>query len=460
MNEPRRVLRFVVIGVGVLLCISAASYRVHFNWLPLASVNLISDVMRVGGEEKKNEKIATSRRLNQPLLLSDAERFESYQFPGRIIGFYSDTSQFVLSRFLQKLHQLKTTGKGKVRIAFFGDSMIEGDLLTQTVRQLLQAEFGGAGVGYVPITSIVSGFRQSVFATNSSGWTDKSFKANSGKDLLYLSGHSFSSYADWVRLADRTVGDSLSLVQPFLLYGSADSSSSLLINKQAISLAPGPYFNRAAIGSLGDKNISLQATAYTPVLYGVSFESANGVILDNFSFRGITGIELARFSTDWLQMIQRQQPYDLLIFQYGLNLFSSPTQTDFQWYGRKMESILHQFKQGFPSSDLLVVSTSDFSYRYRGKYASPLGIDSLVRVQATTAFLNRVAFYNQFVTMGGQNSMVDWVERSPAWAGKDYLHPNSRGSLWLGQSFYRALLQDYDRYIRSLDLANPSNQHP
>jgi hypothetical protein len=57
-----------------------------------------------------------------------------------------------LAKFAEKLHQLKTTKKGKIRIAYFGDSMIEGDLLTQTLRKLLQKEFGGYGVGFFPFT--------------------------------------------------------------------------------------------------------------------------------------------------------------------------------------------------------------------------------------------------------------------------------------------------------------------
>ena len=40
-----------------------------------------------------------------------------------------------------------------VRIAYFGDSYIEGDILTADLRAYLQQHFGGCGVGFVDIAS-------------------------------------------------------------------------------------------------------------------------------------------------------------------------------------------------------------------------------------------------------------------------------------------------------------------
>jgi lysophospholipase L1-like esterase len=74
-----------------------------------------------------------------------------------------------------------------------------------------------------------------------------------------------------------------------------------------------------------------------------------------------------------------------------------------------------------------------------------------VSVQAKAAFQSAVAFYNQFATMGGTNSIVDWANRNPAWAGKDYVHPNARGAAWLGESLYKALMREYRLYVRSLN---------
>ena len=48
---------------------------------------------------------------------------------------------------------LKNSKKKQVRIAHYGDSIIEGDLITADFRQKMQSKFGGKGVGFLSITS-------------------------------------------------------------------------------------------------------------------------------------------------------------------------------------------------------------------------------------------------------------------------------------------------------------------
>ena len=66
-----------------------------------------------------------------------------------------------LHSFFRAMNAIKP-GEGKGRIAFFGDSFIEGDIFCADVRNLLQDQFGGNGVGFVPITSEVAQFRNTI----------------------------------------------------------------------------------------------------------------------------------------------------------------------------------------------------------------------------------------------------------------------------------------------------------
>lgn len=64
--------------------------------------------------------------------------------------------------FYERLYQLETNQNGKVRIAYFGDSMTDGDMIVQDVRAAFQNNFGGKGVGFVSITSESAASRGSV----------------------------------------------------------------------------------------------------------------------------------------------------------------------------------------------------------------------------------------------------------------------------------------------------------
>ena len=452
MNSNRRVFRFVAYSVGLLLILSLADLFFGFGWMPLQRVNLLSDI--VSEKQIPVEPSAPTDTVSAPTMLIDsiaAEDFTLYERPRQITNFKTDTSRPSLERFVQKLHALRTGEKIKVRIAYFGDSMIEGDLLTQTLRKLLQEQFGGQGVGFVPITSTVSQFRQTVGALYSSGWEDEHFKSGQSR-FLYLSGHLFRSDQDgeWVKLVDRTITDSLAIIEKSLLCGQSAKPQRILVEGKPFTLEAGNTVNRIPLKV--DQTRSLRIDIASPQLpvYGCSFESEYGVFVDNFSFRCITGIEFARIDSAFLASIAENNPYDLIVFQYGVNLLFRPNDMNFNWYARALEPVIRKMRNCFPVSDFLLVSTADRAFRYGQEYKSAVGIDSLVKLQAALAYSSGASFYNQFARMGGTNAVVDWAKQKPSLGNQDYVHPNHRGAEVLAKYFYEAIMTDYNKYVSNL----------
>jgi lysophospholipase L1-like esterase len=445
MNSNRRVLHFVSGSFILYLLLSIAGSLMGFQWMPFKRVNLISDV--ISGDSMP---LVTDKPDSNLAIIEDLpdKNFDLYKKGRFITGFSRDTNNPVLNNFLQKLVELKAGKKRKIRIAYFGDSMIEGDLLTQTVRKLLQQTFGGSGVGFVPITSQVSKFRQSVVHNYSGGWQDESFK--SGKtNKLYFSGHLFRSSGDWVQMIDQTITDSTALIEKSLICGNASGPVNITVNGGSFNLSAPNMLNRISLVSDRNKAIKLSVANESLPVYGISFESPSGLFLDNFSFRGITGIELARIDSSFMKAIATNNPYDLIIFQYGVNLLFRPNDRNFNWYAKAMIPVVKKFRNCFNKVDFLLVSTADRAFRYGGEYKSAVGIDSLIKIQATVAYETGSAFYNQFASMGGANSIVDWAKRNPPLAGKDYVHPNHRGAELLGTWLFEAIMNEYKKYLRT-----------
>ena len=188
MNYKHSVLQFNIIFILLLLCSSLL-----FQW----KSNL------VGKENRPLEIISSVKKTNLiPKIKKDSLVYKgdtSNQVAQRDFATYKgivtcNGNTFALSRFYERLHELLLKRRKKIRIAYFGDSMIEGDLLTQDLRSMFQNNFGGNGVGFVPITSIVAGFRQTISHSFSTDWKDISFKSeNKQANKLFLSGHSFLS---------------------------------------------------------------------------------------------------------------------------------------------------------------------------------------------------------------------------------------------------------------------------
>ena len=442
-NSNWRVVTLISICFLIYLILSILSFAFDFKWEPFEKVNLITDVFDKNKKSelaKANLQNTTSENpaSNTKNLVQD---FELYKKPQFITNFYKGDSVTALSNFAEKLYQLRTTKKGKIRIAYFGDSMIEGDLLTQTLRKLLQKEFGGYGVGFLPIHSKVGGFRQTA-TVKSSGWETINFMDKGAKNM-YISGFSFSGLGNG-SFTDRTVTAPPSL-QKFLIYGQSNGGS-IDYDGTSISLQGNNLVNSLLLSNNNATSFKLKSNSATTPFYGVSFESENGIILDNFSFRGITGVEFRKIDENFLKAVQSANHYDLIVMQYGVNLLFRPNDTDYSYYTKNMTPVLEKFISAFPNTDILLVSSADRAFRYNGEYQTAKGLPNLLETQARLAYDHHLAFFNLFETMGGENSIVDWASQKPPLANKDYVHPNGKGADILAEKLFHAMMNDYNNY--------------
>jgi hypothetical protein len=458
MNSNRRVLFFVIGSVGLFLILSYLAIFYKFKWSPFERVNLVSEVVK--------EPVKPNRRISPPpapkkdsvLIKKDSVMapvydFELYNTARLITRFSADTSQSALQKFAEKLHELRSGKKRKIRIAYFGDSMIEGDLISQTLRKELQGSFGGCGVGFVPINSPVAKFRISAYADCSDTWEEENFREGRS-NRLFLSGHLFHTSNGWVQVRDQSFINDTVLIEKSLLCGITSNPVTITANNKPFTVRGDQLFNRIVLGKDRGRSVKLAVNNDRLPVYGITFESDSGVFVDNFPFRGVSGIELAKFDSSFLCSIAASNAYDLVVLQYGVNLLFRPNDTEFGWYGEIMTPVIRKIQHCFPNSDLLIVSTADRAFRYDGEYKTAIGMDSLIRTQARVAYETGSAFYNQFASMGGINSIVEWAKLKPPMANRDFIHPNFRGAEILGQYLFEAMMRDYDKYVHSLKQFN------
>lgn len=70
-----------------------------------------------------------------------------------------------------------------VRIAYFGDSAIEGDNICADFREALQEKFGGTGVGFVSITTQDKAYRGTTKLDFSSNWDRSWLQAGTPREV-------------------------------------------------------------------------------------------------------------------------------------------------------------------------------------------------------------------------------------------------------------------------------------
>ena len=230
-----------------------------------------------------------------------------------------------MDHFYAQLAHVKTLDR-PVRIAYFGDSFIEGDILTGDLRALFQNRFGGAGVGWVDCGTPMTAFRRTVnqhysgiaehsvvkkpFETARQGIAQRYYVPSEGAGVTTKGSRLQPHVAGWqsAKLFLRTP----EAIDVRVVAGNTPPRDHSTHASEEVQM----------IETKGEMaSVSYRFTGVSPrtTLFGMALESDRGVVLDNFSMRGSSGTQLARIPINTLAHFARLRPYDLIIVHYGLN---------------------------------------------------------------------------------------------------------------------------------------------
>jgi GDSL-like Lipase/Acylhydrolase family len=386
--------------------------------------------------------------LPPPLPPADSSAF------GRMLEDYSP-GQHGLQRFFAAIDSARV-GQRTVRVAFFGDSFVEGDILLGDLRDTLQSLWGGEGVGFVPITSEVARFKRTLvhkydhWRTHSIvkkgpsappfGINGFSYQANEGAFFRYDGADYFRHTRRWsqVRLfytAPRPV--------PMIwqIEGLPPVEEELPATRNQVQQwqkqSPQPDI-RAFAARFPNPGDSL-------VLYGVALESGPGFYLDNFSVRGNTGGKLKQISPAMAQRFNALQKYDLVVVQLGLNAVT-PSLDNIKWYRNELDQTFAHLRQCFPSQPFLVIGVPDRAGKVDTEIATMISVPYIVRMQRDLARKYGFLFYDIFRGMGGYGAMVRYANDRPALANKDFTHLTHEGGKRVGRMLAKVFLDEQIRY--------------
>lgn len=333
-----------------------------------------------------------------------------------------------------------------VRIAWFGDSYVEGDILLDPLRDTLQAIFGGSGVGFVPITSEVAGFRQTIIHSFSN-WKTNAIVGERDKEHP-LGPAGFSSVpneGNYVSYTAEKRNRLNSFPTAKLFYGYSDSTTVTVNGKEMFIGTAGSIRQKNLGENLSSLKLSVNGKAD---FYGVALESKTGICLDNFSMRGNSGIGLNHVSEKMYRAFDSIHPYDLVVLSYGLNVANEKSK-NYDWYVRSMKPTIAMMKRAFPNSSIVVVGCSDRADNIDGELQTMPSVKRLVEVQRKMAADNQVCFWNLFEAMGGDSTMVNWANMPKhALANKDYTHLTFYGGKKVAEIFLRTILYEKEKYER------------
>ena len=369
--------------------------------------------------------------------------------------FRGDDFDTPLNRFYEKL----LAGQEPVRVAFMGDSFVEGDILTADLRELLQDTFMGGGVGFVPFASPFTGFRQTI-KTTSKGWTPYNIMQRKSVPQPYVGDFFVSGWVArpaagastrWEMSSKRRHLEECSRARLLFICREAariavtlNDGEERIFEFEADDVVRQIVVEEERISSLEMKILSGEA-GFTGI--GADFDSKEGVAVDNFSIRSNNGQAMFWSSAAVNAQIHTMRAYDLVILQYGLNIMQADRH-NYSLYGEQVEKMIRYAESCFPGAAILVMGVSDRSQRGEQGIVPMSSAVDLTASQREAAEKCGASFWNTYEAMQRMGGMTRFVENG--WAGKDYTHINYAGGREIARQLYYGLLQGAQSRSRTL----------
>lgn len=342
-----------------------------------------------------------------------------------------------LGRFFARLEPVEEGRSGAlVRITHLGDSPLTGDLISGEARQILQAELGDGGPGFVLAAKPWGWYGHQGISIHAKGWAARSpllLPGNGGHHGLGLV--SFTSASGSARSEIRR--ETGTFTRADVTFTAAPGGGTLLVSldggpeEEVSTAAPRRgtgHFGAAAPGGAG--RIALRPKGDGEVtLHGVVLETGGpGVVYDAVGANGASIHALNLLDEEgWVEALALRGS-DLVILNYGTNE-SSMEGIGGPRYEREYARTIGRVRRALPGASVLVMAPMDRGVRLAdGSVGTMPSIRRLVAVQRRVARQNACAFFDTYSAMGGEGTMGRWYGSEPRLVTGDFTHTTKAGS--------------------------------
>lgn len=426
--------------------------RIPFVFFLLISAVLI--IYQTSGVPRKEIPLPADS-LTSPSHIKALIKYQSYYpFINYDRNFVEFSSSKALNAFFEKIPQ---TPYRKLKILHMGDSHLQADILSGSIRNRLQEVLGYGGRGLVfpfKAAGTHSAYDYKTYATGLWNYT-----RNTQRDAVYDMGligatvHTSDSGASFKFVfRDGFIKENFTRVKIYCKQDSASYDLRMKYNANAAALyidcnnpKSGKSYIMVNLPKSADtleffvhKTDSLQNRFEC---YGLLIESPadNGVLYNSTGING-AGYRSLLKQRLFAQQLTEMSP-DLIILDMGANDFFAGS-----FYEPEMASnlrkIITMLQTASPSSAIIISNAQDIYYRRKRDVVECSSFSDLTK---KIAIENNCAYYNYYDVSGGKASMNQWLKRGLAQSDK--VHLTTPGYNVRGELLLNALLNSYATYL-------------
>lgn len=376
--------------------------------------------------------------------------------------------------------QLAELDSSTVHIVHYGDSQLEEDRISATIREDLQEEFGGAGPGMMPAMMTVPSQTTSHNSTGAlerfilfgpadeeadhnrygplaqfaklegeASITIQKRKTGRKNEFSHVGGYSV------IKLLvnkNARIKTKLNVSQTFVdTIVAADSTIKEKRTTKTVEAAAPQIerFNKLAVYTWKLPDTTSLAKLYisgSAEVYAISAEGGYGVNVDNVAMRGSSGTIFHRIDSELLAESYKAMNARLIIMEYGGNMVPGMGSKTVDWLKKVVTRQIHAIQKANPDADILFIGPADMARQQDGEWQTYPGLAITIKTLREIALDNGVAYWDMHRVMGGNGSMMKWVQKEPALGFTDHIHFTRRGAAYMGDLFCAALRMHYDYF--------------
>ncbi|MCQ2124997.1 MAG: hypothetical protein MJZ25_12525 [Fibrobacter sp.] len=452
-----------------------------------------ADSAAVDPEAAIREMMEATRQKEFAEFSDSLKFYEDFFKNGKTRFDLPDNDPTWFDRFFLHL-QLAEMDSSVVHIVHYGDSQLEEDRISATIREDLQSEFGGAGPGMMPpILTVPS---QTTSHSNSGDLTryilfgPKDEEADHGRygplaQFADLKGNAVITIRKRKERKDnfphvggyntvKVLAANRGNLKAKLVYertfieeipADADSATKAKPPKKTVKKveAEAPTVEKMKKLSvytwkLPDTTSSAQIyLSGNTEIYAISADGKYGVAVDNVAMRGSSGTIFHRIDSELLAESYKAMNARLIIMEYGGNLVPGTNSGNIEWTKKIITRQIQAIQKANPDADILFIGPADMAKQVDGQWKTYPALALTIKTLRQVALDNGLAYWDMHRVMGGNGSMMKWVKREPALGFTDHIHFTRRGAAYMGDLFCAALRMHYD-FFKFRDRHNISDE--
>lgn len=319
-----------------------------------------------------------------------------------------------------------------VRVVHYGDSQIEEDRMSMSLRRHLQARYGGGGVGLLPLFQTVP--TRTIRQTLTMNGEVQPASGGPKRYLVYgpkRMRRDTSLYGPMGQVA---------ILNDSLVSGSEEVIFTAEMKQKQKSEC---YFSQARIWGTRDSLILLPDSSSSVTItlsgqqeiYGISLETPTGVQVDNIPMRGCSGYIFQQIDSAQLARYYRETNARLIILQFGGNMIPHMTaEKNVNAYVAEMRRHIRYLKRLAPHAALLFIGPSDMCRLKDGVWTSYEMLPVLDAALRRMCEREEILYWSLFESMGGAGSMENWMQTGKAC--DDGIHFTPKGAALAGEKLW------------------------